>query len=233
MVRLLQLSDTHLLGPDSMSPHPQIDPEDRLAVVLAAAAQAGPYDAVVLTGDIADDASSEAVRRVHDLVRPIAPVVVAAPGNHDDTDVVVREFGTESPQVGGWRIRSAATNVPGQIPGRAGPVLDLLDDCDGPTIVLMHHPVRSRSTHPWFTLAGAAPLEQRLREHRNQLILLSGHLHEAFDGSIGDVRLYGAPATFYGIAHGGQVWTPYGSPTGALVIDLPDDGTSEAHLVLA
>lgn len=233
MVRLLQLSDTHLLGPGSMSPHPRIDPEARLVAVLAAAVEVGPYDALVLTGDIADDASCEAVRRVHELVRPLAPVVVAAPGNHDDTDVVTREFGTESPQVGGWQIRSVATNVPGEIPGRAGPVLDLLDDSDGPTIMLMHHPVRSRSTHPWFTLAGAAEMEQRLREHRYPLILLSGHLHEAFEDSIGEVRLYGAPATFYGIAHDGDAWTPHGSPTGALVVDLADDGTSEAHVVLA
>lgn len=233
MVRLLHLSDTHLLGPGSVSPHPEIDPEARLAAVLAAVADASPYDAVVITGDIADDASPEAVRRVHELVRPLAPVVVAAPGNHDDTAVVALEFGTESPHVGGWCIRSVATNVPGEIAGRAAPVLDLLDNCGAATVVLMHHPVRSRSTHPWFTLAQASELEQRLLHHSHPLILLSGHLHEAFEDSIGDVRLYGAPATFYGIAHDGEAWTPHGSPTGAMVLDLLDDGTSKVRVVLA
>lgn len=233
MARLLQLSDTHLLGPGSASPHPDIDPEARLIKVLAAAVHAGPYDAVVLTGDIADDASPEAVRRVRELVRPLAPVVVAVPGNHDDTAVVAAEFGTGPARVGAWQIRGAASNVSGEVAGQAGPVLDLLDDCNGPTVVLMHHPMRSRSTHPWFTLGGAADLEQRLVQQGGPLILLSGHLHQAFEDAIGTVRLYGAPATFYGIAHDGEKWTPHGAPTGALVVQLADDGTSRTHLVLA
>ncbi|MBO1754900.1 metallophosphoesterase [Allobranchiibius sp. CTAmp26] len=233
MPRLLHLSDTHLLGPGSTSPHPHIDPEARLTAVLAAATAAGPFDAVVVTGDLADDGSDEAVQRVRDFVRPLAPIVVAAPGNHDVTDVVAQAFGTDPVRVGAWQIRAAATNVPGEVAGRADPVLDLLDECEGPTVVLMHHPVRSRSTHPWFTLRGASQLEQRLRDHRSPLVMLSGHLHQAFDGTVGGTRLYGAPATFYGIAHDGDEWTPHGAPTGALVVDLDDEGSSRAHLIQA
>ena len=233
MPRLLHLSDTHLLGPGSTSPHPHIDPQERLTTVLAAATAAGPFDAVVVTGDLADDASDEAVRRVRELVRPLAPIVVAVPGNHDDTDVVTQVFGVAPVRVGAWQIRGAATNVPGQVAGRADPVLDLLGECDGPTVVLMHHPVRSRSTHPWFTLRRAPELEQRLHDHQSPLVLLSGHLHQAFEDTVGGARLYGAPATFYGIAHDGEEWTPHGAPTGALVVDLDDDGASEAHPILA
>lgn len=233
MPRLLHLSDTHLLGPGSTSPHPQIDPEARLVAVLATAAASGPFDAVVVTGDVADDGSVEAVRRVHELVRPLAPIVVGVPGNHDDTDAVTQVFGVEPAHVGAWQIRGAATNVPGEIAGRADAVLDLVAECVAPTVVLMHHPVRSRSTHPWFTLGGAGELEQRLSDHRIPLILLSGHLHQAFDDTVGDVRLYGAPATFYGIAHDGQEWTPHEAPTGALVVDLDDDGTSSARPIHA
>ncbi|MDQ2849842.1 MAG: metallophosphoesterase [Actinomycetota bacterium] len=241
MTRLLQLSDTHLLGPGSVSPHPGIDPEARLVAVLEAARSYGPYDAVVLTGDIADDASLEAVRRVRQLVEPVAPVLLAVPGNHDDTDIVRTVFGSAPATLGKWSIRGAVTNVPGEIAGRADDILRVLQACDGPTVMLMHHPPRSRSTHPWFTLTGADELEQRLCEHGHPLILLSGHLHEAFEDSIGDVRLYGGPATFYGIAHDGEGWTPHGAPTGALVIDLGDNnsdsnrdsGTSTTHLVRA
>lgn len=233
MVRLLQLSDTHLLGPGSVSPHPEIDPEARLVAVLDAVRSEGPFDAVVLTGDIADDASPQAVRRVHELVRPVAPVVVAAPGNHDDTDVVAAEFGAESVRVGVWAIHPIATNLPGEVAGQGRPLIDVLDDCDGPSVVLMHHPVRSRSTHPWFVLADAAEAQQRTTEHRQPLVLLSGHLHQSYEGALGEVRLYGAPATFYGIAHDGQEWTPNGAPTGASIIDLADDGSSEVRHIFA
>ncbi len=233
MVRLLQLSDTHLLGPSSVSPHPEIDPEARLVAVLEALQDQGPFDAVVLSGDIADDASPEAVRRVHELVQPLAPLVVAAPGNHDDTDVVARVFGAEPVRVGTWTICPVATNRPGEVAGQGQPLMDLLSYCGGPTVVVMHHPVRSRSTHPWFVLAGVAEAEQRLSEHDHPLVLLSGHLHQAYEGAIGHVRLYGAPATFYGIAHDGADWTPNGAPTGASIIELADDGSSRIHHVFA
>lgn len=233
MARLLHLSDTHLLGPGSESKHPEIDSRARLATVLDAANAAGPFDAVVLTGDIADDGSREAVLCARELLRPVAPMVMAVPGNHDSTDVVAEVFGTEVVRVGGWEILGAATNMPGEVAGQGRPVIDLMPSCDGPTAILMHHPVRSRSTHPWFTLGDAGELERRLVEHRTPLVLLSGHTHEAFDDVVGPARLLGAPSTFYGIAHDGERWEPHGAPTGALVVELADDGTSETHLVLA
>lgn len=233
MARLLHISDTHLLGPDSESEYPAVDPRGRLITVLAAAGVAGPFDAVVLTGDIADDGSREAVLCARELLRPMAPVVVAVSGNHDGTDVVAEVFGTDSPRIGAWQILRAATNQTGEIAGQAGPVLDLLDSCTAPTALLMHHPMRSHSTHPWFTLADGEELEQRLSKHRRPLVLLSGHTHEAFEDVVGDVRLLGAPSTFYGIRHDGEQFEPHGAPTGALIVELSDEGTSETQLVLA
>lgn len=232
MARLLHISDTHLLGPGSESEYPEVDPYLQLVTVLAAAARTGPFDAVVLTGDIADDGSREAVLQARELVLPVAPVVVAVPGNHDRTDVVAEVFGTEPVRIGVWQILGAVTNEAGQVAGQGRPVLDLLDSCDGPAAILMHHPVRSRSTHPWFTLAEARVLEQRLLEHRTPLVLLSGHTHEAFEDAVGDVRLLGAPSTFYGIAHNGKHWEPHRAPTGARVVELADDGTIHTQLVL-
>lgn len=233
MARLLHISDTHLLGPDSESEYPEIDPHTRLVTVLAAAFLAGPFDAVVLTGDIADDGSREAVLQARELVLPVAPIAVAVPGNHDRTDVVVEVFGTEPVRIGAWQIFGAATNEACEVAGQGRPVLDLLDSCNGPAIILMHHPVRSRSTHPWFTLGDAGELEQRLLKHRAPPVLLSGHTHEAFEDVVGNVRLLGAPSTFYGIAHDGEQWEPHGAPTGVRVIGLADDGTIQTQPVLA
>lgn len=232
VARLLHLSDTHLVGPGSVSDHPEIDPQARLVQVLEAAAAAGPYDAVVLTGDIADDGSYDAVRRARELVEPIAPVVAAVPGNHDRTDAVVQVFGTEPARVGRWQLIGVATNVPGQIPGRGSPALEALSLCAGPTVLLMHHPLRSPSTHPWFALAGATELEDRLLSHDVPLLLLSGHTHEAYEAVIGQVRLLGAPSTWYGIAHTGPTFQMHAAPTGARVVELADEGTSSTHLVL-
>lgn len=233
MPRLLHLSDTHLAAPGSPSEHPQLDPHARLETVLAAVADAGPFDAVVLTGDIADDGSVDGADWVRSLVAPLAPVVLAVPGNHDRTSAVAEVFGTDSVRLGAWRLVGAGTNVPGQIPGRADAVLDVLSSCVGPTVVLMHHPLRSRSTHEWFTLARGAELEARLLAHGDPLVLLSGHTHEAYEDTVGEVRLLGAPATYYGIAHDGEQWDTYGAPTGARIVELGDDLSVSTRLVLA
>jgi DNA repair exonuclease SbcCD nuclease subunit len=108
MARLLHISDTHLLRPGSESEYPELDPYTQLVTVLAAAVLAGPFDAVVLTGDIADDGSREAVLQARKLVLPVAPVVVALPGNHDRTDV------------GGGVRNRAGTDRSGQLPHPGG-----------------------------------------------------------------------------------------------------------------
>lgn len=45
MVRLLHISDAHLLGPESESEDREIDPHTQFVTVLAAAVLAGPFDA--------------------------------------------------------------------------------------------------------------------------------------------------------------------------------------------
>jgi Icc protein len=162
--------------------------------------------------------------------------VFAVPGNHDTTEVITDVFGKPEADFGDWRMVGVATNIPGQVPGTAAPVvaaLDTLDatDPDRPAVVLTHHPLRSPSTHEWFTLAGADVLEQRLLRRAAPVVVLSGHTHQPYETRVGAAQLLGAPSTYYGIRHDGDSWSEDFDLTGARIIDLHDDGSVATHVV--
>jgi len=233
---LLHLSDTHLHGPGAVPEFADVDPAQRLQQVLSMVAAHGPFDVVVLTGDVCDDGSPEAARAARDLVAPIASAVFAVPGNHDRADVIADVFGKAEAELGHWQMVGVATNVPGQVAGTAAPVVAALDALDTtrphrPAVVLAHHPLRSPSTHEWFTLPDGAVLEQRLLQRAGPTVVLSGHTHQPYETSVGAAQLLGAPSTFYGLQHAGQGWTVDFDLTGARIIDLHPDGTISAHIV--
>ena len=95
----------------------------------------------------------------------------------------------------------------------------------------MHHPLLSRSTHPWFTLGNAEALAGVVQRHAGPLVLLSGHTHEAFDARLGEAYLYGAPSTYYGIVHEGDTWSYAPDVIGARIVELAADGRVSSTLV--
>lgn len=238
-MRLLHVSDTHLHAPGATTFHPEIDSAARLDLVLHAAQSQGPFDAIVLTGDICDDGSvmgAEAVRERLTAAYPRVPVL-AVPGNHDLTPSVETVFGPCPAMLGGWRVVPAATNEPGRTEGSAGPAaaaLDAVDPADPtPVLMLFHHPLRSRSSHEWFVLRDKELLEESLARRSGPVVVLTGHTHQAFQLLQGQVHHIGAPSTYYPIEHDGPQWQFADEGTGALVIDLSDTAVESVTLVLA
>ncbi len=233
--RLLHVSDTHLAAPGAQTEYPDIDPVARLSAVLGEAAAYGPFDAVVMTGDVCEDGSVEGAQAAQALARGLAPVTLAVPGNHDRSESVAQVFGEPTARIGGWHVVGVDTHQPGLVGGRAEPWLAALEGLDDtPTVLLGHHPVASRSDHEWFVLAG--PLDElrgRIEGHRGPLALLSGHTHQAYAARLGSARLLGAPATFYAIEHAPLDWRRVPTGTGARVVDLGKDGAIVTNLVWA
>ena len=95
-MRLLHLSDTHLHDPQWSTYHPEIDSAARLDAVLAATREHGPFDAIVLTGDVTDDYSVVGALAVHERLTAAYPGVplLVVPGNHDLTESVREVFPT-------------------------------------------------------------------------------------------------------------------------------------------
>jgi Icc protein len=224
VTRLLHLSDTHLHAPGAPLLHPGIDTAARLQEVVDRVRAYGPFDAVVVTGDVCDDGSEVGAVAVRDVVAGLAPVVLAVPGNHDHAAPVRSAFGPPVAEVGPWHVVGADTHVDGEVAGEAAAALQALAEIgDRPAVLLMHHPVASRSTHEWFVLRGREELVAALESHPAPLVVLSGHTHEAFEARLGDAYLLGAPATYYSIRHDGPSYEFVPARFGAAVVDLDDE----------
>ncbi len=227
MATVLQISDTHLRA----APNTPVDHNPDVSLKATIDAVSGiDADLVLLTGDLADDGSLAALHRVHDLVGVLSVPMLAVAGNHDDAGNVRTVFGTaDAVEVGSWRVLAVESVIPGQEHG-AVDVDELTRRLDGvderPTVIAIHHPPRSPSTHPWFRLIGAEPMLTTLRARPHVRAVVSGHLHEAFDRREGGLELCGSPSSYYAIEHtGGDFRLVDDGIVGAQVLTLGDDGS--------
>jgi Icc protein len=228
MVTVVQLSDTHLVR-DEPDPGDPTNADDGVRRTVAALGDRHA-DLVLLTGDLTNDGSAEGCRRLRTLVEPFGAPILATPGNHDLPGTVAEVFGTaDTIELGAWRVLAIDTTIPGcddgQIDAAAfGARLDAVDS--RPTLVALHHPPVSPSTNPMFRLAGATDLVAACAVRPHVRGIVSGHLHEAFDRTAGDVAVVGCPSTWYAIVHEGDTYRLVADGfVGAQVLELGDDGT--------
>jgi Icc protein len=237
---LLHLSDTHLRAGGSRL-FDLVDAADRLSRALAVIeASAVRPDAVVFTGDLADQGEREAYADLRALVEPFAARVGArviwVMGNHDDRATFRRalwdELGDAEPvdrvdELDGLRIVTLDSTVPGHHHGELAEeqLVWLADVLKTPaplgTILAMHHP----PVPSVLPLAASVELRDQSRL-RNVLrgsdvrAIIAGHLH------------YSTFATFAGIPVSVASSTCYAQdltvPTGGT---RPQDGAQAFNLV--
>jgi len=223
-ITVAQITDSHLkreLGTGENSPDEML----RRAVALVAAAKP---DVVLLTGDIADDGSTEAYERVAQAVSGLGVPVLATAGNHDSPAEVAAILGAvDEISIGGWRICMVDTTIPATVWGRIDvpALLQRLGAADGPpTVLALHHPPITTSTHPWMRLEGASELVAALTARGDVRVVVSGHLHEAFNVVLGGVSYIGCSSSFYSIKHRNKDFILDNGHVGALVLSLASDG---------
>ena len=241
-IRLLHVTDTHLIRPGGTRGKPDIDAHANLANALAGvAAERTPRpDVIVHTGDITDDGSLEATTQVYGMLNVLtenvsSDRVMLVAGNHDLVDVVASVSPRDVVTVGPWRIVRVDTVVPGAVHGEldVAALARALDAGSGAgqaeyTVIAMHHPIRSNSIHPWFTLATAGELEAFLETRPDVRLVMSGHTHERFRATLpGGCILSGGPSTYYSIEHDAEQWRLSTAPTGVTTVVLHPDGRVE------
>jgi Icc protein len=236
---ILQLSDTHLPEAPGERVY-DLDADERLAAVLAAWTATGEHaDLVLLTGDLANEADASSCERLASAVSALNSPVLALPGNHDRPEVVADVWGgDDTAEAGGWRVLAVDTTIPGAVHGAVDvdAVLGRLDELDDrATVLALHHPPLSRSTHPQFRLEGAAALLEGLADRPHVRAVVGGHLHDAVEltGPSGPPVLI-APSTLMGITHqGDQMTIDPDAPRGARVLRLGDDGILTSRVLEA
>ena len=162
-----------------------------------------------MTGDIGDDTSDAAYARFRKTLQSAAVPIYCLPGNHDDPAAMARLLGNDGFQCGGrarlgaWGLVMVDSHVPGEPHGMipAAGFAQLNTDLHAlrgrPVLLAVHHPPVAVGS-PWIDAIGlrnAAELLARLEHFPNVRVVVSGHVHQAFDSTRGELRLLTTPST--------------------------------------
>jgi Icc protein len=243
-IRLVQFTDLHLYG-EADGRLRGIATLPALERALAAARTgAGPWEGVLLTGDLVQD-DPAGYQHVHRLFGDSPVPVYCIPGNHDEPGPMHAALGQRPFQIGGtarhgeWLLVMLDSYQHGLAAGRLGPgELARLDAAlaahpDRHALVcLHHHPVASGSR--WLDTVGLENGEQLfdvLDRHANVRVLLWGHVHQVFDGERGGVRLLGTPSTCAQFRPRSDQFAVDQRPPGFRWLELHADGRVESAVV--
>lgn len=219
------LSDTHLA---KVPVDNEYSPDRGLRQAVEAMLPYKP-DMALLLGDVTEDGSLEACLRVKQIVDELGAPIIAIPGNHDRPVDIVDVFGSvHDTTMANWRIVAVDTTIPNQIHGciNSEEVLAVLGaDIGQPTVLAMHHPPITTSSHPWFQLKGAVGLITALTQRSDIRLVVTGHIHQAFHVVLGAITYIGCSSTWYSIDHHGEARKDDNGHTGGLVMHLYQDGT--------
>ncbi|MCV7077392.1 phosphodiesterase [Mycobacterium szulgai] len=214
---LLHISDTHLIAGDRPL-YGAVAADDRLGDLLHQLKASGlRFDAIVFTGDLADQGEPEAYRKLRDLVEPFAEALGAelvwVMGNHDNRAELRRFLLDEAPSmapldrvrmIDGLRIITLDTSVPGHHYGevRAAQLDWLAAELATPvpdgTILALHHPPIPSVLDMAVTveLRDQAALGRVLKGSDVRAIL-GGHLHYSTNATFVGIPVSVASATCY------------------------------------
>jgi Icc protein len=209
---LVQLSDPHIGAAWDGGG----DPAASLAATVEAVRRLPDRpDAVLVSGDLAENAAAAEYELVRDLVARLDAPIHALPGNKDDRDALRRCF--ELPGATGTPIQYAAELGPLRLvvvdstrPGEARGELDrerlawldaeLTAAPDRPTIVAMHHPPLLTGSGAWDELglptADRAALTEIVGRHPQVQRIVAGHVHRTIVAGLGGCGVLAIPSTY-------------------------------------
>ncbi|MEO0958997.1 MAG: phosphodiesterase [Pseudomonadota bacterium] len=193
------MTDTHITAPGRLA-YGRVDThaalERAVAHINALPETVGTIDAVVLTGDLTDRATPEEYAAFREIAAPLAPPLVAIPGNHDARSQMREGLGLAdgsdpnsplcwSHRIGNLLAIGLDTTVPGKPHGHLDEgTLDWLEAeltaaAETPAIVFTHHPPFDTGIRHMDRqrLLNGEELMARLANHPNVQLVASGHIH--------------------------------------------------------
>jgi Icc protein len=206
-MHILQITDPHLYGSASARLR-GVETDSSLNAVLDDAFTRVPdYSAVLVTGDLVQDDPSGYLR-FRSIFGNLKKPVLCIPGNHDEPAAMQRELNCAPFQICGthetddWQFIMLDSYDPGHVGGRL--TQNELARLDGALtrspkhamVCLHHHPIAMGSR--WLDTVGLAEPEGLWRiidSHAHVSAVVWGHVHQAYEGQRGDVRLFATPST--------------------------------------
>lgn len=230
MFEVLHITDVHLLGEPSRRLF-NVDTRASLEMVLADALTGSVPDALIVTGDIAQDGEEEVYCAFMETVRrSYSGPMLCTPGNHDLLEPMQRAgVPMDGLRLGDWQLLALDSHADGEL---TAAVTDAsVDACFAqiyaPHVLLCtHHPLLSVEC-PWIDGdRNINPqLHRRLAAPSSVRALIFGHLHQEVATRIGEVPLYGTQATCFQSVPKSACFALDTTAPGYRQIHLHDDGT--------
>jgi 3',5'-cyclic AMP phosphodiesterase CpdA len=210
---LVQLSDPHIGATWGVG-----DPVAGLrAAVESVLRLPDAPDAVLMSGDLADNAADWEYETVRDLLASLNVPFYVLPGNHDDRDTLRRQFdlpGAGAPgtpvqyavDLGPLRLVILDSTRPGEVPGHLDAErLSWLDRelaraPERVTLLALHHPPVSTGIAAWDELClppdDRSALADVLQRHPQVRRVVAGHVHRTMAAELGGRTVLTVPSTY-------------------------------------
>ena len=209
-LRVLHITDLHLYA-DSLANLYGVQTDASFRAVLKAAFknESLPPDLILVTGDIVEDSSPAGYERFRAIVGELGMPVMALPGNHDNPQLMAEIFDQgpvsfcTTQDFGCWRIILLDSHIKADDGGELSVTeLDRLESAletsaaKNVLIGVHHQPIEMGSR--WldgYGLRNADALFSILSRYCNVRCMLWGHVHQASDRTVENVRLISTPST--------------------------------------
>jgi Icc protein len=201
-MQILQITDPHLYG-SATGRLRGVETDSSLHAVLDDAfARLPDYSAVLVTGDLVQDDASGYLR-FRSIFGGLRKPVLCIPGNHDEPQAMRHELKGApfqicgAHEIGDWQFIMLDSYDPGHVGGRlTHNELARLDNALARSpkhamVCMHHHPIIMGSR--WLDTVGLADPESFWRvidAHPHVRSVVWGHVHQAYDGQRGEVRLF-------------------------------------------
>lgn len=245
--RLVQLSDSHLPAKPETA-YRGVAADAGFDAVVSAAARWKP-DALLLTGDVSEDASEASYRRARATLSRVACPVYALPGNHDQAAAMRAYFergpwtGPAVARLGAWFLVLLDSTLDRRVEGRiADAALSWLADWlesrplperEAPVLIALHHqPVEVGSR--WidrYRLQNPAALLRLVAANGCVRGLVWGHVHQDYSDRLGAATLLACPSTAVNSLARVERFTPDAAGPAGRWLELGQDGSLRTGLI--
>ena len=250
MVKLIQLSDLHLVPPGQLTSK-VLDTnsilEETINEILRKKDYFGKIECVVVTGDVSDDGSIESYLSAHEKLIKLNVPFLVIPGNHDLRNPMREvfnehvEFSTHSSQFD-WVFKYEETVIVGLDSLVEGENFGFLEKTsleflsnqlsihNGSDIVLLiHHPPIKTGIYfmDKIGLTNSSDLAECLKVTNHPVRILCGHVHGVYHGLLGIHPVVSAPSVCSAFEFNRKKFAPVGfnrGPTGYAYLETSSNG---------
>ena len=191
---------------------------------------------LLLSGDLSGISHRNSYKMLNRLLKSRKKKVTWLPGNHDCFSLMEKHLANfpfrRVTALGNWAVLSLDSSQPGTPAGHLSDeellcADNLLNDLwDRPVLISMHHcPIPIGSS--WLDkhkIDNAIDLYNILARHANIKGVITGHVHQKFEGLWGELPLYTTPSSCIQFKQGSDIFGISSDPPGYRWFDLNANG---------